>query len=549
MKSIKFTRMIPVVLFALSATACEGLLDTQPRMSETLNNFYLTESQAFQGLTSAYSALNFSAPQTASGSYVNCAFEVTSEILGDCCFAGGEGGAGYDQQTYRRSTFTARSDDNAAEALWRKYYIGIYRCNVFFANVDRAPFEDENTRKRFIAEAHFLRAYYYFDLVRLFGNVPLVLRELSPADYAWPQATPEQTYTQIATDLLAAIDAVDDQGNPAMYLDAVSIPADMKGRASQAAAKSLLARVWLYYTGYYGKSEIPGVTAEMVRGYLTEVITGTGHNLVANAYDLTSVDATGVTPMFLVTNNNNIESVFEIQFSGLGKAGYGNRIDSRGNQAVLLWGMRTDASPYMRGWSYAPVDKKLFDKFRTTDPRRKASIIDVDGEGISVSEHGFQHTGYFGRKYTTLTANKSTIGGDPNLNWPNDYYAIRFSDVLLMASEMELLHGGSRDTAFEYYRRVRERALGAGNVGITAAQLDLDKIYDERLFELALEGHRYWDILRRGQDYAAQTLSKTSDEQYMSVTYDRTKAGLLPIPLYEIMQSKYNLKQNPGYSN
>lgn len=549
MKLTKKHILLSMVLFALGTTRCTGLLDLNPPLSETTNNFYVNEDQAFQALVSTYSVLNFSAPQTADGTSVNCAFEVLSEIMGDCCFAGGEGGAGYDQISFRRSTFTARVDDNAAEALWKKYYTGIYRCNIFFANIDRPPFKKEVLRERYKAEAHFLRAYYYFDLVRLFGNVPLILRELTPADYNYPQSAPEQVYEQIAKDLLAAIEAVDEQGNPVMYLNGVVIDAEHKGHASLASAKALLARVWLYYTGYYNKAELPLVSAETVRGYLTDVINDSSLGLVDNAYDITDINAVGVSPLFTIANNNNKECVFEIQFSGLGKAGYGNRLDSRGNQAVLLWGMRIDSGPYMRGWSYAPVDKRFWDKFASNDPRRDASIINAnaDGENIPIAEKGFQHTGYFGRKYTSLVANKWTGGGDPLLNWPNNYYAIRFADVLLMASEMELLHGGSRTTAFDYYKRVRERALGVGNVGITADQLDIDKIYDERLFELALEGHRYWDILRRGPEYAKRTLEKSSADDFFKVTYNTTRAGLLPIPLYDILQSKKNLKQNPGY--
>ena len=554
MKTVNIIKAIPIALFVLCAPGCNSsMLDLTPPLGETTDNFYQTEDQAFQSLVSAYGVLCMSAPPThINGNYVNCAYEVTSEILGDCCFAGGEGGAGFDQPTFRRSTFTALSDDNAAEALWRKYYMGIARCNTFFAHIDTPPFQDENLRERYKAEAHFLRAYYYFDLVRLFGNVPMPLRELAPSDYAFPQSTPEETYKQIGIDLLAAINTVGSDGLPVMYSDAIAVPSGEKGRATIAAAKSLLARVWLYYTGYYGKTEMPGpITAEQIRGYLDDVINHSSHTLMPNAYDLTNVATVGVTPMFQISNNNNVESVFEIQFSGLGKAGYGNRIDSRGNQGVLLWGMRINTAPYTRGWSYATVDKNLWDKFDPADPRRRASIISVAAEGIAVPNPGetYQYTGYFGRKYTTLAANSSTIGGDPVLNWPNNFYVIRFADVLLMASEMELLHGGDPAKAFDYYKRVRERAMGAGNVGITQAQLTLDRIYDERLFELALEGVRYWDILRRGQDYAAATLTRQSDDPLFRVTYDRTRAGLFPIPLYDILQSKNTLKQNPGYTN
>ena len=119
-------------------------------------------------------------------------------------------------QTSRLDRFTMLVSDLYPEALWHKYYTGIYRCNKFFEKIDGAVFNDEDLRAMYKAEGHFLRAYYYFDLVRLFGNVPLILKPLTPADYAQKQAEPAVIYEQIADDLMAAIEMTRAAGSPAM---------------------------------------------------------------------------------------------------------------------------------------------------------------------------------------------------------------------------------------------------------------------------------------------------------------------------------------------
>jgi hypothetical protein len=491
--------------------------------------------------------LTWSAPSTAGGSPQNCAFEIISEILGDCCYGGG-GNANDIPSTVRISQFSIFVTDPAPEALWHKYYTGIYRCNQFLAKIPDIPFEKEDLRTRYIAEARFLRAYYYFDLVRLFENVPLILTPLTPADYAQVQAPPDAVYEQIAKDLLYAIETTDESGAPALPKNAFIIPAADKGRVSLAAAQALLARVWLFYTGYYDKTEMPQVPQAKILGVIRDAV-NSGHSLLSNAYEKNN----GVAQLFDVTNKNSQEGVFEIQYSALSKWGdWSNRQGCMGNQAIILWGIRDVGSPYASGWSFAPVNKKLFDAFSPDDPRRWATIINAeknivtgdDGEGLTYTK-GYQNTGYFCRKYTPLARNNATGGGSRELNYPNNYQCVRFADVLLMAAELELLYG-ERGAAFENYRQVRERALGAGNVGVTAAGLTLQHIQQERLLELALEGHRYWDILRQGQTIAAQILTNGEQGEY-AVTFNTTRKGLLPIPQYEIIQSKGSLQQNPGY--
>lgn len=528
-------------------SGCEGTLGLVPPMNEVEDNFYKTSDDMYKSLTSAYNVLLWSAPKAVSGGAQNCAFEIVSEIMGDCCYAGGAS-ANDAVQTSRIDRFSMRSSDLYPEALWHKYYTGIYRCNKFFEKIDGAEFKDEDLRTMYKAECHFLRAYYYFDLVRLFGNIPLILKTLSPADHAQTQAAPEEIYSQISSDLLEVVHATKADGSSAMYQSATSVPLEYKGRASVDAAKSLLCRVWLYYTGYYSEDQLPGVSASEMMSMIEDVADSGDYSFLAGAY--TKDVAAGVSPLWNVANKNSSEEVFTIQYSPLSKWGdWSNREGCTGNQAVILWGIRDVSAPYAAGWSFATVSKRLFDAYDASDPRRWATIINAnaksgnnDGEGLKYTE-GFQNTGYFGRKFTPLTANNSTAGSR-ELNYPNNYPAIRWADVLLMASEMEFRYG-SVDKAFGYYAKVRERALGAGSAG-TAADLTLGKIFDERLLELALEGHRYWDILRQGDSVASAILTNGEEGEFATV-YDSKKKGLMPIPQYDITQSKNTLVQNPGY--
>lgn len=544
----KLLYIVPVIAAAAaSAVSCDSLFDLTPPMSEVEDNFYRNETEMYQALTAAYNVLEWSAPKAASGGAQNCAFEIVSEILGDCCYAGGAS-ASDAVQTSRVDRFTMLVSDLYPEALWHKYYTGIYRCNKFFEKVDGAEFENEDLRATYKAECHFLRAYYYFDLVRLFGNVPLILRPLTPAEYAQTQAEPAVVYGQIAADLLEAINMKKADGTPAMTESMNQVSAEEKGRATQDAAKALLCRVWLYYTGYYSQTELPGVSAAEMITMIEDVADSGNYSFLTNAYQK---DATaGVSPLWNVANKNCSEEVFTIQYSALSKWGdWSNREGCTGNQAVILWGIRDVSSPYAAGWSFAPVAEKLFKMYDPADPRRWATLInaneadgDNDGEGLQYTA-GFQNTGYFCRKFTPLTANNAS-SGSRELNYPNNYPSIRWADVLLMASEMEFRYG-DKSKAFGYYAKVRERALGAGSAG-NAGELTLDKIFDERLLELALEGHRYWDILRRGDDYAESVLTN-GEEGDFAVTYNSQRRGLMPIPQYEITQSKNSLVQNPGY--
>jgi phage antirepressor YoqD-like protein len=307
----------------------------------------------------------------------------------------------------------------------------------------------------------------------------------------------------------------------------------MKGRVTKYAAEALLARVWLYYTGAYSKTDLDGLTQTQVITYVEDVVNNSGASLMTNFADV-----------FKVTNKNNIESIFEIQYSYDSKWGdWDYREGSDGNQAVILWGMRDPSGDiYDAGWSFAPLRASLWNEYEATDTRRAATIINTAAEGITYTA-GFQDTKFFNKKFTPLTAHRPT-DGSRELNYPNNYMCIRFSDVLLMAAELQLTTDAGK--AQNYYERVVKRALGSS---YTVPTVTKDLLMKERLLELALEGHRYWDLRRQGLNYTKQVIERENGSvgADFQKTFDLKYNGLLPIPQSQITQCKFT--QNAGYTN
>jgi len=520
-----------VALVALTASCGKDFLELDPLTKLVEKNFYQNKEDAFMALVAVYDVLQWGTPRNQ-----NVPFEVVGEMASDNCYGGGSnandipGLVNIDQHEMDPAYI-------GYEALWYKYYTGIYRANLLLKRLPDIDFAGEdNLKRRYSAEAKFLRANYYFDLVRLFGNVPLVLTPLTPSEYSQKQAAPELVYTQIARDLQEA----------AYNLPSSVTPAET-GRVTEWAAMSLMARVFLYYTGYYQKTSITdgtgfAFTADSARKYIDYVIT-------SGPFDLMS----DFSALWKVENKNNFESVFEIQYTELSRWGdWFYRIGSEANQAIVLWGIREpDArSPYAPGWSFAPVNPKLFGSYLPGDTRRDATILstalEFDPKGWTYVT-GFQHTGYFNRKYIPLKEHEATIG-DSRLNYPNNYVVIRFADVLLMGAELYLDTDLAK--AQTYYTRVRKRAFGDSHVapvlsgGMTGKQM----IIHERNLELALEGHRYWDLLRMGMSYAQSQIDDTGKEYPFYVKFKTATGGLFPIPQSEIDLTNNSLVQNPGYN-
>ena len=227
---------ITVVFFA----ACsKSFLDRSPVDEQTEVSFYKTPDQALQALVAVYNQLDI-------GDYDN--IHLVSEIASDDCF-----GAGGTSDLTWKQWDRYQPVANLNLSMWQKYYTGIYRANVLLSKIDGVSWGSDTTlRTQYTAEARFLRAYFYFDLVRLFGNIPMTTKPLDPSGYNIPQNTPAEVYAQIASDLKYAADNL-----PATPY--ASISSANYGRVTKWAAESLIGRVFLYYTGYYSQNDLAGV--------------------------------------------------------------------------------------------------------------------------------------------------------------------------------------------------------------------------------------------------------------------------------------------------
>ncbi len=518
--------------------SCSDFLDVEPMTQVLDTNFYKTVSDAEMALIGCYDGYQ----RTSSNG--NPAFNFVSEVLSDNCFgATGNTDARDNQVLDRFDISQSPSHINLFNGTWTDYYAGIFRCNTLLMKMDGIDFKGDTKKQgRIAGETHFLRALLYFDLVRLFEKVPLLT---TPTTDNVPQAEPVETYKLIVEDLKFAIANIPADAYPKAKAS------ENDGRATSYAASALLARVYLFYTGYYAKDDIGITKAEVLSG-LENVISSGEFGLIPDYKALWP--AASYKPN--KTNNTldksayagmgNVETVFAMKFNNT--QNYDGMMD--GNRWLVMMGMRnTNWSPYGKGWGGCTVNPVLVNSFASDDKRKTASIIDIVGEGII----GFdikdqrEYTGYSNKKYTptALPDGTSDTGGDNDfqISQDQDYIVIRYADVLLMAAEL-----GSSG-AQTYYDAVRTRA------GLKARTVSLANIQEERKFEFVFEGIRYWDLLRQGLDKAASTIAQTQtllsggtpDQVVISADKIIKTRGFMQIPSNQIRLSNGVLKQNEGW--
>lgn len=513
---LKITALFLVV--GIIGACNDDFLDLQPLDKEVTSTFYKTEEQAMQALVAVYDVLGYQSTPGVSWA----PFIVISDILSDDAYAGGaDANDGQDENEFNNFNIPATS--KIAHALWIKNYIGIYRANLLLEKIDGVNAPDD-FKKRVVAECKFLRAYFYFEAVSFFENIPLLTHTLgSPSEYKQPHASPEQVYNQIALDL-----------NEAMADLPRNVSAAEAGRVTRWAAQALLARVYLFYNGVYNKELQAGaqtISRGVVVDYLDELIATSGHDLFED-YGMN----------FKLAGEFGKESVFEISYGDTPPWwDWGYVRGGEGNLSAQMLGPRvTGSQKWNRGWSFGTVSQKLVNDLKD-DPRYAYTVLtqeELDGS-LSI---GYQHTGYFSKKYSSDAEHWGT-SGQFELNRTCNHRVIRFSDVLLMAAEL-----GSGN-AQQYLDRVRAR------VNLPAIPATPENIYKERRLELSLEGLRYFDVLRKGQAFANQTLSVSGirgpnyvgEQQIFDVAYNPATKGFLPVPQSELDLSGGTFKQNDGY--
>ena len=489
-----------IITLGFLASCTKDFLNTDPKGLVLETNYYRTRDEVLSGLYAVYNRLSVEAGG-GDNTYSNKLGPLNSAA--DECWTGG--GSSTDMLVWQVwNNYTLSGAVGPQASFWKIDYEGIYRANLLLQKIQGdIPDLSANEKARFTAEAKFLRAYYYFELVRLFKNVPLIIEPISQsAIYEQVQATPEEVYAQIEKDLNEAIADLPNLVTP-----------DENGRVTKGAAMALLGKAILFQNNN-------GRMAEAA-SWFDKVNTAPQYSLLPNYADV-----------FSPLNKFHSESIFEIQHSAAQIAGWWAWGNFSGNVYVHMTGPRSYAGPvYETGWSFNPIIPAFVNSIRN-DPRYKHTVANIDSlknAGQASYAPAYQNTGYFIQKYAPLKEFKAA-DGEPALNYPNNVIEMRLSDTYLMEAEAILRAGGDASKAQTRLNQVRAR------VGLAPVPATLDNIYEERRLELATEGHRWFDLVRTGR--AATVLA-----------FKGFKAGtheVLPIPLNELNNTR--LLQNPGYN-
>ena len=410
--------------------------------------------------------------------------------------------------------FTHTSTNNFVAALWTGYYSGIAKANQAVEALNIAAI-DINAKNQFLGEVRFIRAYYYFNLVRLFGRVPKVLRVPKDAQDAnndpnfQTRASVDTIYKVIQDDLQFAVNNLPSRNRIGV------------GRISKGTAQTLLAKTYLYQKNW-----------QQVLALTQEVINSGQYNLVPDYATL-----------WRKVGDNNVESIFEVQTgqfnnSDLGVNGYsvwqGPRVGGRGGWTDLGFGFGTPSANLVN--AYEAGDKRKASTIIIIDQSAKrAGTILYDGFRIP-SADSVQNLYYNYKAYASENNSIEPFLGNRDQKQKN-IHILRFAEVLLMNAEAanEL---GQSGNAIMQLNKIRTRAGLPATKANSITDLR-NAVWNERRFELALEHDRFFDLVRTGR--AAQVLQAAGKNFVVG------KHELLPIPSLQIQLSGGKLDQNNGY--
>jgi hypothetical protein len=484
-----------LALLAMSTVACrQDFLDRSPQGQLTYDSFFETEEHAVQATNAVYQHFR--------------SFEMTalpwlgvSDIISDDADKGSTPNDAFYLNEVDDFQFDAT---NAAfSQTWTGCYLGIFKANQAINNIPKVDM-DETLRNRLVGESRFLRALLYMRLVQLFGDVPIITGDLSPDEYYTQTRKPvAEVYNLIEADLKAA--------EAALPLKSGYAPKDL-GRATKGAAQGMQAKLYML------KKDYPAAEAACL-----SVINSNEYSLHAN-----------YSTNFLPEGENGIESVFEIgavaiqaPVAGPGASPYN-----------MVQGVR--GSPNL-GWGFNRPSDDLVANYEVGDPRRQATIIyvgEVLPDGLTIVEDNPE---ILNERFNQ----KAWVPDHPGLqdNGPGNIRHLRYADILLLAAEA-LNENGKSAEALIYLEQVRKRARGTNNfilpeITETNPSLLRELIYKERRIELAMEQHRWFDLLRWGRANSVMTA--------VGKAFQPNKHELMPLPQTEIDLTSGILMQNPGY--
>jgi starch-binding outer membrane protein, SusD/RagB family len=491
----KITYILSMVSLIALAPACEKFVDYKPKedFQITADDYLKTADDYQKMVVGTYSPLQWIWANT-----------VIGDVASDNSVSGGENAT--DQLGFQQidDNLIIANNSYLTEA-WKACYEGINRANYLQENKAKIDFTGKDA---LYGEVYFLRAFYYFELVKMFGDVPLFVdKRLTVAESSTFQRAPKaDVYKQIELDLNNAIAVL-------------PITNVQKGRITKYAAQALLGKALLYQNKF---TEAAAMLENVVNGPFS---------LVTNYGDI-----------FLQNGENGPESVFEIQYSNSSPFyDWSNPGRGQGNLAVQVCGIRnlTGNSPYGQGWSTNLPTANLAAAFTAGDKRKAVTVLDIEAYKTANPSYGitylvapYKNTGLYNQKYLPR---KGETSGQVELNYLNNFRTIRFADVLLMAAEANNRATAPNDAkAVSYLNRVRQRAFGDNAHDVIASGEALKTaIWNERRVELAMEGDRFFDLVRTGQ--AATKITG----------FVAGKNEVFPIPQQEVETS--GLTQNPGY--
>jgi len=561
---------------AIFLTSCDDFLTMKDLTEKSTENFPTTEQEANQLLTGIYAQLLFEDPEVSSSI-------LTSQLASDDCLGGNLNTS--DNCAVNFLMYESQSGLNKFSTFWSRCYTLINRANVAIETFDDLKeWPSDSVRNRCFGEAYFLRAFAYNDLVQMFGGVPLRLDNKNIDNI--PRNSVDEVYEAIASDLKNAIEMMPNQ----IYL--ANDP--LAGHATKYAAEALMARVFLFYTGRYGKTELPGgITKAQVISWIDDCVNNSGHDLVPDQRNLWAYtnpasenNSEGYSYKYVLDNklnwvgNGSVETVFankhKLQGNSWDYTWFSNTVSqfyspSNDNSKDDMLG--SERYPFGSGWGAGPISPAMVEDWKawssqqsylngcTEDPRLTGSIwsyraldpsvagnvlldrrLAQDEPDYTVSYRYYEQTGYQNKKYINVLSRYNGQFVSFGLQmYPNITVGVISQSLNNIA---DLIHIRFADVLL-MQSELKEDAVGLNRVrarsNLAPIAYSLDAIKNERRWEFAFESLRWWDLLR----WSGPSLDEAGDALNKQTGFQLINAGVVvPMVRYDY---KTRLKVTQGY--
>lgn len=423
--------LIIISIIILAFSSCEKELLQTPETTKVSERFYTNEKEIEEAVNAVYATLQF-------GGNFNIGIPAMGELPGEDAYdatPANDGG-----KFGQLDDYDAIPQNGLIGDIWQDAYKGIQRANIVLSRIENISFKKEETKQSRIGEMQFIRALYYFNLVRTFGDVPLVTEEvLNPQEYFKQERTAkEKVYAQIKTDLTEAVKNLPTRTNKNKY------------RVVKSAAQTLLGKVELTLKNYN----------EAKKAFMA-VINSRVHSLVS------------INEVFSIDHEMNDEVIFAVQFAS------GVNANSEGSDAYRMFNPTGRIVGKLTGTKgHGVLKESFYELYQENDARKTVYVGTISS----------------GEVYNNKIAPPSTVISDAG----NDWIVLRYADIVLLMAEIENQEGNQRQ-AITYVNQIRNRAGLADYTGDNTKEAIFAEIDLQRRLELVWEGHRWFDLLRQGR--------------------------------------------------